>query len=82
VRDFIYSTVIKFEVRGIPRPWYNFAREPFKVISSPLCDFLDSERPLPVGRELPFVFSHITAHPPDEVSLLEAPWSNFCVVPP
>ena len=71
------SAVIKLEVCGIPCPRYSFSRKPFQVISSPLCDFSDSERSLPVERELPFAFSRIAAHSPDEVFFLEAPQPNF-----
>jgi len=51
------------------------------MVSSPLCDFSDSERPLPIRRKFPFILSRIATHSPDKVALLETPRPDPCVVP-
>ena len=50
------------------------------MVSSPSSNFSDSKGSFPVGRELPFTSSRIALHPPDEVSLQEAPQSDFGIV--
>jgi len=46
----------------------------------PSCNFSDSERSFPIGREFAFVSSSVISHSPNEISFLEAPQSNLGVV--